>query len=240
MTPSRVVHHEDALAWLARSGPLDGCSIITSMPDRSEFPSLTLDQWKQWFIDAAKLVLAKCPDEGVTVFFQTDVKHEGVWVDKGHLVQRAADEAGHDQLWHKIVCRVPAGVATFGRPSYSHLICFGRRVRADLAKSSPDVLPAPGETTWTRGMGVEACLLACRFVLANTRTRAIVDPFCGHGTALAAANFLGMDAIGVELGGKRARTARALTLVEVPLEGGGSRMKLIGQGRKRDEPAGAI
>jgi cobalt-zinc-cadmium efflux system outer membrane protein len=32
-----------------------------------------------------------------------------------------------------------------------------------------------------------------------------VDPFCGHGTVLAVSNAMGLDSIGVELGGKRAR-----------------------------------
>jgi hypothetical protein len=41
-------------------------------------------------------------------------------------------------------------------------------------------------------------------------SRTVVDPFCGHGTVLAIANELGMDAIGVERGGKRARRAREL------------------------------
>ena len=59
-------------------------------------------------------------------------------------------------------------------------------------------------------MGVQACLAACRFVLEQTETRTVVDPFCGHGTVLAVANFLGLQAIGVELGRKRAEKARAL------------------------------
>ena len=51
---------------------------------------------------------------GVVVFYQSDIKYEGVWVDKGYLVQRAAEEAGLELLWHKIVCRVKPGYITFG------------------------------------------------------------------------------------------------------------------------------
>ncbi|MGQ0507764.1 MAG: DNA methyltransferase, partial [Myxococcaceae bacterium] len=80
----------------------------------------------------------------------------------------------------------------------------------DLARATPDVLPEAGEQTWTRGMGMKACLAACRFVLQSTTTRTVVDPFCGKGTALAVANAMGMDAIGVELSKKRARQARNL------------------------------
>jgi DNA modification methylase len=57
-------------------------------------------------------------------------------------------------------------------------------------------------------MGVTACTVACRFIRDNTKTRTIVDPFCGRGTTLAVANELGFDAIGVDLGGKRCRFAR--------------------------------
>jgi len=205
-----MVFNEEALAWLTRSEPLTGCSLVTSLPDISEFPSLTLAQWKVWFHDAAALVLSRCPEEGVTIFYQTDVNREGEWVDKAYLCQKAAEKMGHPLLWHKIVCRLPAGTISYGRPSYSHLICFSRGVKSQIALSTMDVLPQPGEVTWTRGMGVQACLTACQFIRSQTSTRTVVDPFCGHGTVLAVANGLGLDAIGVELVPKRARKARAL------------------------------
>ncbi len=210
--PQRTVYCEDALGWLKSRGVLAGSSLITSMPDYSEFPSMSLSQWKDWFTSAAELVLSACPDDGVTIFFQTDIKNEGTWVDKAYLCQKAAERVGHELLWHKLVCRVAPGNATFGRPGYSHLICFSKTLRAELSKSTSDVLPEPGDVTWTRGMGVRACEVACRYILENTETRTVVDPFCGHGTVLAVANKMGMDAIGVELGNKRAKKARVLRL----------------------------
>ncbi len=206
----REVHQAEAIEWLTQKGVMPGCSFVTSMPDFSEFPSKTLSEWKEWFIAAARRVMECCPPEGVAIFFQTDVKIDGVWIDKGYLCQRAAEEIGCDLLWHKVICRVAPGHAAFGKPGYSHLLCFSRGVRVDVAKSVLDVLPDAGEKTWTRGMGVEACALAVRFVLSHTETRTIVDPFCGHGTLLAVANELGLDAIGVELGRKRAEKARLL------------------------------
>ncbi len=207
---TRTVHNQDALAWLQESPELTGCSIVTSLPDASEFQTMSLDEWKAWFSRAASLVLSRCPENGVVIFYQTDLKREGAWIDKGYLCQRAAEELGHTLLWHKMVCRKPPGIISFGRPSYAHMLCFSRGVKADVARSTADVLPQPGEVTWTRGMGIEACLAACRFILDNTSTRTVVDPFCGHGTVLAVANELGLDAIGVELGQKRARKARTL------------------------------
>jgi hypothetical protein len=184
--------------------------MVTSLPDVSEVPPHSLDSWRSWFVDAASLVLEKTPDDGVAIFYQTDVKKAGTWVDKGYLCQKAAERCGHVELFHKIVCRKPAGTITFGRPAYSHLLCFSRGVRLDLAKATADVLPDAGLMTWTRAMGRDACLLACRFVLECTTTRSIVDPFCGLGSVLAAANALGLDAIGIELSRKRAQKARNL------------------------------
>ncbi len=211
----RIVHNQDAIGWLTAQPVQVGCSFITSLPDVSELSQFSLDQWKKWFVDAAALVLSRCPDDGVSVFYQTDIKHEGVWVNKSFLVQKAAEQTGHSLLWHKIVCRIPAGNAGFGRPAYSHMLCFSRGVKAVMAKSTSDVLPKAGEVSWTRGMGVFACRKACEFVLSHTTTRTVIDPFCGHGTVLAVANELGLDAIGVELGPKRARIARNFSLSDL-------------------------
>src|SRR5690606_34909971 len=125
---SRVVICGDAMPWLLEHTPMAGASFITSLPDVSAFPRSTLDEWKRWFMDAARRVIdATCPT-GVSIFYQTDIKRAGVWVDKGYLCQRAAEDAGASLRWHKIVCRKPAGEPVFGRPGYSHLLCFAKQV----------------------------------------------------------------------------------------------------------------
>jgi hypothetical protein len=207
---ARVVHCGDGLAWL-RDNPLPPeCSIITSLPDSSELSSLSFEQWRAWFSDTSALICRSLAPGAAAIFFQTDVKREGAWVDKAYLVQRGAETAGSAQLWHKVVCRAPAGTATFGRPAYAHLLCFSRGLRLEPKHSTADVLPRLGEMTWARAMGVEACVAACRFLAAHAGCRTVVDPFCGLGTALAVANALGMDAVGVELSRKRAERARTL------------------------------
>lgn len=65
---------------------------------------------------------------------------------------------------------------------------------------------------WSKAMGVEACRLACRYLLDETDTRVVVDPFCGHGTVLAVANALGLDAIGVDRSARQCRAARRLVV----------------------------
>jgi len=208
--PTRVVHCTDGVAWL-RAQPLAAeAAIITSLPDSSEVPALGFEGWRAWFSDAAEAACRALADAAVAVFFQTDVKREGRWVDKAYLVQRGAEAAGSALLWHKVVCRAPAGVTSFGRPAYAHLLAFSRALRLDPGRSTPDVLPRLGEMTWARAMGVAACEAACRFVLEETACRTVVDPFCGLGTALAVANALGLNAVGVELSRKRAERARRL------------------------------
>jgi len=212
VTNVRVVHHGDGIAFLER-GPLPGDhAIITSLPDHSEVPQLGIDGWRRWFVDTVALACRTIAEDAVAVFYQTDVKHDGRWIDKGHLVLCGADAAASHALFHKIVCRVPPGTTTFGRPAYAHLIAVSRTRRLTPGASTPDVLPSLGTMTWSRAMGAAACEAAVKFV-ASTGARVVVDPFCGLGSALAAANAHGLEAIGVELSRRRAAGARKATHV---------------------------
>jgi hypothetical protein len=209
--PNRVVHHGDGVAWLEAFAFGPEHAIVTSLPDVSEM-RLDLPAWREWFIATSATITARIHENAVAIFYQTDIKHEGAWIDKGHLVHTGADRSGAACLWHKIVCRAPAGTTTFGRPAHAHLLAFSRTLRIEPGKSSPDVLPQMGAMTWARAMGTAACDAALEFVVRHTACRTIVDPFCGVGTMLAAANARGLDAIGVELSAKRARKAEALVL----------------------------
>lgn len=206
----RTVHTADALEWLRSQGTIPGASLVGSLPDISEFPGVSLGDWKSWFIETAELILLKTPPEGVSFFFQSDIKVEGLWVDKSYLVQKAAEKVGRNLLFHKIACRYPVGTITFGRPAYSHVLAFSESVVPDLKISTADVLPETGEKTWMRGMGLEIALMIARFVKTQTQTKTIVNPFCGQGAMLAAANHLGLSAVGIERSPKRAEAARTL------------------------------
>ncbi|HEY4107277.1 MAG TPA: hypothetical protein VGM44_25440, partial [Polyangiaceae bacterium] len=107
--------------------------------------------------------------------------------------------------------RLPGTIA-HGRASYSHLLCFARQPRKALSHPGPDVLADAGHMPWSKAMGVEACRLACRFLREESQTRFVLDPFCGHGTALAVANHFGFDALGVEVSTRKVRAARRLVL----------------------------
>jgi hypothetical protein len=212
--PSRMIHHGDAIEWLASNQGLVGASIVTSMPDVSEVQHLDLSGWQHWFEAAALAVLKAIPDDGVAIFFQSDIRHQGVWIDKAELVAKGARRAGATLLFHKIVCRKPAGTVTLGRASYSHMLCFSKGLRPSPApgRTTADVLLDAGFMPGKKAMGVNACLDACRFIQRATPSRVVIDPFCGFGTVLAVANQLGLDAIGVDLSTRMCRRARSLRL----------------------------
>ena len=210
--PMRTVVQADALAWMRdNSAPADA-SVITSLPDVSELSLFDLAAWRVWFIDTVRAVIRWLPAGGVAIFYQSDIRSGSTWVDKGYLVMRGAEEEQAPIVWHKIVCRKPPGTLTRGRAAYSHMICIARHAGVKANHPGADVLPDAGFMPWTRAMGVTACRVACEFLLRDTATRLVVDPFCGRGTVLAVANALGLDALGVELGGKRCKVARNLVV----------------------------
>lgn len=202
----------DALVWLAENVADPHASVVTSLPDVSELSALDLAEWRAWFIAAARRVIAWTPCSGASIFFQSDIRVGGTIVDKSYLVMRAAEEEGASLLWHKIVCRRPPGTISFGRPSWSHMLCISHEPRPPARAPGPDVLPDAGLMTWSRAMGVAACRAACTYLRDEVGARIVVDPFCGRGTVLAVANTMGLDAIGVELSTKRCRAARALVI----------------------------
>lgn len=204
---ARVVHEGCALAWL-RANPLPAdASVLTSLPSFDEFSHRDVARWRDWFVDAAELTLRSTPAAGACVFFQTDVKHEGVWIDKAFLVQLAAERAGVPLVWHKLALRAPPGTATGHRPGYAHLLCFSRSVRSAHDNATPDVLARLGAKPWPRAMGDEVAGAAVRWLAAHAAARTIVAPFCGVGTALDAAEACGLAAVGIERNPGRARRA---------------------------------
>jgi hypothetical protein len=197
--PARTVVQADALTWLVENPLPATASVITSLPDISELPALSYNEWRVWFQAAAAKVLQAVSAESIAVFYQSDVRHRGLWVDKSEIVARAARETQSHLLFHKIVLRKEPGTITYGRASYSHLVAYSRTRLPQLAPGSisSDVLFA-GPLANAKVMSPNACLDACRY-----------DPFCGYGTVLAVANALGLDSLGVDLSARMCRRARA-------------------------------
>ena len=209
--PAREVHCADASPWMRAKGRIAGAWAVTSLPDVSEV-GLPLPAWRGWFLEAVRLVVDAVPDESAALFFQSDIKRDGVWIDKGALVIRAAEDAGAHVLFHKIICRWPPGQLTVGRPGFTHLIAVSRAMKCPEVLPIPDVVIDAGRLIWVRAMGVRAAAHAVRFARDHVRATTIFDPFCGVGTVLAVANGLGLAAIGVEKSRKRCEQAPLLTV----------------------------
>ncbi len=207
----RRIVHADALTWLAENPAEEGMSVVTSLPDVSEL-ALDLDAWRAWFQYAVRRILRWIPESSVAIFYQSDIRHRGEWIDKGYLVLRAADDERASIVWHKIVCRKPPGSIALGRPSYSHMICVSRAARPTIRRPGPDVLADAGASSWSKGMGEAACRVACRFLVEEIGARTLVDPFCGRGAVLAVAETFGLATIGVDISAKRCRAARSAKL----------------------------
>jgi hypothetical protein len=213
--PSRSVVRADAIEWMDANVAPPDASVITSLPDVSELAGHDLAAWRAFFLAAARRVIRWTPPEGVAIFYQSDIRMGGAHIDKGYLVLRAAEEEEAPAIWHKIVCRKPPGFIAHGRASYSHMIAVTRGVVPPMRAPGPEVLPDAGPMPWSRAMGATACRVACRYLLDNTKTRVVVDPFCGRGTVLAIANELGLDAIGIDISEGRCRKARAISPAEL-------------------------
>lgn len=208
--PARTVHCADALHWLRENALPAQAAVLTSLPDVAEFRHRDMARWRAWFVAASELVVRSTPPRSAAIFYQTDVKQDGRWLDKSVLVQQAAIAAGAALLWHKIVCRAPAGTATFARPGYAHLLCVSAELRDAGEGATPDVLPQLGRMTWPRAIGLDAARFAVGWLRERASATTIVDPFCGIGTVLAVANEQELDAVGVESNPGRAQRAREL------------------------------
>lgn len=214
--PKREIICADAVAWMKARGPMEGACAVTSLPDVSELGK-TLAVWREWFVGAAQLVVESVPDDSAALFFQSDIKRDGTWIDKGALVIQAAEAAGAHVLFHKVVLRRPAGTLTQGRPGFTHLIAVSRALRCPDVLPIPDVIADAGPNLWVRAMGVRAAAHAVRFARDQVGAKLIFDPFCGVGTVPAVANALGLDALGIELARKRCEQARTQVVRAVQL-----------------------
>ncbi len=210
-SPQREVHCADAIPWMQARGRMAGACAVTSLPDVSEV-GLALPAWREWFLAAVQLVVAAVPDDSAAIFFQSDIKRDGCWIDKGALVMSAAKAAGARVLFHKLICRRPPGTLTLGRPGYTHMIAVSRTLRCPDVLPIPDIITDAGRQPWVRAMGVRAAAHAVRFARDQAGAKIIFDPFCGVGTVLAVANRLGLDALGVEKAKKRCEQSRQLVV----------------------------
>lgn len=196
---TREVHCADALDWLEFRR---ASSIITSPPDASEI-GVGIAEWESWFWSAVGSCLIS--SDGPVVFYVTDRKAGGRLRSKAALILRVAASVGASLAWHKIALRRQPGGIDLHRPGYSHLLAFNGRP----GKATADVFDR-GPVAYANGTGANAARIAAAWVA--TQADAIVDPFCGHGTILAAAEEVGRHAIGVDIDPAQCERARTYVL----------------------------
>ncbi len=124
--------------------------------------------YETWFQEACELLFSKVAPGQFAIFYQTDIKMvEGAqvrvrergpalsrspraiqvqrWLDKSFLVSLAARVCGFTLLFRKVVpfsSAFGSKSVKFGRPSYSHVLCFARDGGCSVSKGAwPDVSP---------------------------------------------------------------------------------------------------
>ena len=192
--------HADAIPWLKSNQGVG--SIITSLPDAAEV-GMELNKWEDWFTLAARLCLESTSPECITVFYQTDRKHDGVISSKVALLFKASSQAQSRCLWHKIVLRNSVGKVDLFRPGFTSLIAFSKMAKS--GKATADVM-LRGRMNYRNAMGETPAKVAIDAAL-KTGSR-VVDPFCGQGTIPIMANRLGCDAIGIDNDIKQIKKAK--------------------------------
>ena len=218
----------DAVEWLEKSNESLEGSVFTAVPDVKDVPYFNSmsdvrkrgELYTQWFCSIAEAIFRRLAVGQVAIFSQTDAKvidvdgHVVAWIDKSHLCSVAAEKHGCTLLWHKIALNTDHEEGDY-RPSFTHLICFGKQFTYHTALfPTPDVLDR-GLMTWQKATGLDSCILGVAFLRNVVKAQVVLSPFCGRGTILAVANYFGLPSFGIEIAPKRARTSGAKNLSSV-------------------------
>jgi hypothetical protein len=177
----------DLFDWLPRHTG-EG-AVVTSLPDAAEVPHIA--DWERWYIEAAWECLRA--STGPTIFVATDRKRDGRWISKAAMLMVAAEDRGHDLLWHRIALRRDVGAVDLHRPTYTHVLAFGP---GRPGHPLPDVIEPSDRPSRVSTSYAAAAHIAA--YLADVGVRTVLNPACGYGTLMQAANDAGMDALGCD------------------------------------------
>jgi hypothetical protein len=209
-TSMRTVHCQDAIEWL-QSQP-DGSlgHIVTGIPDMHELNMDNIDEYKAWCVNAASLCLRKAAPNAYVFFCQTDRKWKRTLVEKGPFIAAAADAANTFLRFKKIVDKGPVGGNM--RCEFSEIRCYSKTKGPTNDTDTTRVIPL-GEVIYNNGLGYRPARWMVDFLVRHgTEHTTLVDPFCGQGTTLAAANACGLHAIGVDIDKEQCEKAHQLEL----------------------------
>ena len=229
---------------------------------------LSPEQYEQWVVQVVSQILNILPPNQVAIFYQTPGRTSGIdggWLDKGFLCQLGAREAGARCVWQKIALDGPPGIERAGRPAFVNMMCFSKLHRLpphDSGFKTVDVL-FRGRLAYQKAMGRDACLVAVEYCSRWVDRRgsgddgtaaytsdhnanpgahaaaAVLDPFCGYGTVLAAANQIGTSAFGMDISTECCKRALSLPCEDIESQrgtprAGGEKAKGDASGGRRE------
>ena len=221
----------DAVMWLKNSSEVFPGSVFTGVPDILDIPEISSIsdlndrhiKYIIWFECVLESIFNRIQEGQFAIFSQTDAKlidENGyliAWIDKSCICSRIAAKCHCNLLWHKLCVdsdSSPTSEPSGYRPGYTHLLCYGKGTSGIYHISQfqvPDVIDR-GAMIWQKAIGLEACVLGIAFLMNVAKTSIVINPFCGHGTILAVANYFHVAALGVEILPSRAKQSRAKDL----------------------------
>jgi hypothetical protein len=192
----------DSFEWLPANR--DQGSIITSLPDASEIGIEDLGEYEKWVRRAATECFASASADCPVIFVQTDRRKGGRQFSKSTLLQNIATELGWFLVWHKIELSQEIGKSNLYRPTFRHMLCFGKG-KVTAGQATPDVIPV-SKRLYDMAFGFEAAKVAVEF--CKRYTNRVCDPFCGQGTVLQVSEEMGLHSVGVDIDPKVCKIAR--------------------------------
>jgi hypothetical protein len=70
---------KDSINYLKEQSEVS--SIITSLPDKEEV-GMSLEEWKNWYMDTVRLIFDKINKNSYAIFYQTNRKYKGTIKEK--------------------------------------------------------------------------------------------------------------------------------------------------------------
>jgi hypothetical protein len=198
----RTVICADSFEWLPANR--DQGSIITSLPDASEIGIENLGEYEKWVRHAGTECFLSASADCPVIFVQTDRRKGGRQFSKANLLMNIAAEQGWFLVWHKIEVSQEIGKSNLYRPTFRHMLCFGKD-KMSAGQATPDVIP-PSKRLYEMAFGFEAAMVCVEF--CKRFTNRVCDPFCGQGTVLHVSEEMGLHSVGVDIDPKVCKIAR--------------------------------
>jgi hypothetical protein len=192
----------DSFEWLPANR--NQGAIITSLPDASEIGIEDLNEYDKWVRRAAGECFLSASEGCPVIFVQTDRRKGGRQFSKANLLMNTAAEQGWFLVWHKIELSQEIGKSNLYRPTFRHMLCFGKG-KMSAGQATQDVIP-PSKRLYEMAFGFEAAMVCVEF--CKRFTNRVCDPFCGQGTVLHVSEEMGLHSVGVDIDPKVCKIAR--------------------------------